>query len=268
MSLMRDSDELTDIPPIVPSRDDVTTHQQARRGQSQEIVRPTLAQQKVSTWPVRIALLALALAMLGAGGMAYNFYGQYQDELRQADLRISDLERRLSLVGAENEDSVVNIQETLDFHFSEIDKLWAARNALRTEAQDIRGELSRLELANEGQDEVVANLAQQVDGANTQINAGSARVNTLVGEMDQLTQQLTEMDASLANLASLRTELQSVQTALNSGDSNLLGVIGRLEYLEGSMESVNAHRLQINETLFRLQENLEAIQRQAMPAGL
>jgi hypothetical protein len=30
--------------------------------------------------------------------------------------------------------------------------------------------------------------------------------------------------------------------------------------MEESMESVNAHRLQINESLFRLQENLEALQ--------
>lgn len=265
---MRDSDELTNIPPIVPSRDDVATHQESRRGQGQEIVRPALAQQKVSTWPVRIVLVVLSLAMIGAGGAAYYYYGEYQDEMRQADLRISELERRLSLVGEENEDSVVNIQETLDFHFSEIDKLWAARNALRTEAQDIRGELSKLVLVNEGQDETVASLTQQVDGANSQITASNSRITTLVGEMDQLTQQIAAMDSSLESLEGLRAELQSVQTALNSGDSNLLGVIGRLEYLEGSMESVNAHRLQINETLFRLQENLEAIQRQAAPAGL
>jgi len=265
---MRDSDELTDIPPIVPSRDDVATHQQSRRGQSQEIVRPALAQQKVSTWPVRIMLAALTLAMLVAGGGGYYFYGLYQDELREADLRISDLERRLALVGTENEDSVVNIQETLDFHFSEIDKLWAARNTLRTEAQDIQGELAKLALVNEGQDEIVATLTQQVDGADSQITASNSRINALVGEMDQLTQQLAQMDSSLATLGSLRSELQAVQTALNSGDSNLLGVIGRLDFLEDSMESVNAHRLQINQTLFRLQENIEAIQRQASPAGL
>ena len=265
---MRDKDELTDIPPIVPSREDVATHQQSRRGQSQEIVRPTLAHQKVSTWPVRIMLSVLTIAMLGAGAGAYFLYGQYQDELRQSDLRISDLERRLALVGTENEDSVVNIQETLDFHFSEIDKLWAARNALRTDAQDLQGELAKLALVNEGQDETVASLTQQVDGASSQITASNSRVSALVGEMDQLTQQLAQMDSSLDTLGSLRAELQSVQTALNSGDSNLLGVIGRLDYLEESMESVNAHRLQINETLFRLQENVETIQRQVSPAGL
>lgn len=262
---MRDKDELTDIPPIVPTREDVATHQQSRRGQSQEIVRPTLALQKVSTWPVRIMLALLVAAMLGAAGWAYTFYGEYEEELRQADLRLSDLERRLALVGSENEDSVVNIQETLDFHFSEIDKLWAARNALRTEAQDVQGELAKLVLVNEGQDETVANLAQQVDNANSQITTSTSILNALVGDMDQLTQQLTQMDSSLESLGGLRSELQSVQTALNSGDSNLLGVIGRLEFLEQSMESVNAHRLQINETLFRLQENIETIQRQATP---
>jgi len=265
---MRDSDELTDIPPIVPSRDDVATHQRSRRDQGQEIVRPTLAHQKVSTWPVRIMLGVLTLAVLGAGVGAYYFYDEYQGQLREADLRLSELERRLSLVGSENEDSVVNIQETLDFHFSEIDKLWAARNTLRTDAQDIQGEIAKLALVNEGQDETVANLTQQFDGASSQITASNSRLNTLVGEMDQLAQQLTQMDSSLDSLSALRTELQSVQTALNSGDSNLLGVIGRLEFLEQSMESVNAHRLQINETLFRLQENIETIQRQTSPAGL
>ena len=80
----------------------------------------------------------------------YYFYGEYTENLRQADLRLSDLERRLSLVGEESEDSVVNMQETLDFHFSEIDKLWAARNSLRTEATDLRSELAKLALVNEG----------------------------------------------------------------------------------------------------------------------
>ncbi len=38
------------------------------------------------------------------------------------------------------------------------------------------------------------------------------------------------------------------------------GLLGRVEYIEESMESVNAHRLQSNESLFRLQENIEALQ--------
>ena len=82
---MRDSDELTNIPPIVPSRDDVSSHEQARRGQSQDIVRPTHRIQavRVSTWPVRIVLTILCLTIIGAGAGAYYFYDDYQADLRQ-----------------------------------------------------------------------------------------------------------------------------------------------------------------------------------------
>ncbi|MCB1672620.1 MAG: hypothetical protein R3F41_03705 [Gammaproteobacteria bacterium] len=261
---MRDSDDLNDIPPIVPSRDDVTTHQQSRLGQSREIVRPAYAveKRKVSTWPVRIMLALLTLAFIGAAAGANYFYEQYQNAMQQADLRLSDLERRLALVGEESEDTVLNIQETLDFHFSEIDKLWAARNALRSEATDIRSELAKLALVNEGQDETVAALTTQLETARGRVGANETRVNTLSSELDGLSSQMADIDASMDALAALRNELQAVQNSLNSGDSTLLGVAGRVDYLEESMESVNAHRLQINETLFRLQERIDAMQRQ------
>ncbi|MEZ5491424.1 MAG: hypothetical protein R3F50_14045 [Gammaproteobacteria bacterium] len=268
---MRDSDDLKNIPPIVPSRDDVATHQQARRGQSRDIVRPPHSVEKLrvsSTWPVRIMLAVLTLAVIGAAAGANYFYGEYQDAMRQADLRIVELERRLALVGEESEDTVINIQETLDFHFSEIDKLWAARNTLRTEATDLRSELAKLALVNEGQDEIVAQLTAQQETTAGRATANETRFNALSGELNGLASQLAEMDASMASLAALRNELQAVQTSLNSGDSTLLGVAGRVDYLEESMESVNAHRLQINETLFRLQERVEVLQRQAGPAGL
>ena len=113
----------------------------------------------------------------------------------------------------------------------------------------------------------MATQAQQLEQATTQLGASATRINTLSGDMDKLSRQLTEMDTAVEDLMSLRADMKTVQTALNSGDSTLLGMVGRLDYLEESMESVNAHRLQINETLYRLQENLEAIQRQATSSG-
>jgi prefoldin subunit 5 len=61
----------------------------------------------------------------------------------------------------------------------------------------------------------------------------------------------------------MRSDLETLRQSLNSGDSTVLGLVGRLEYIEQSLESVNAHRLQINESLFRLQETIEALQRAA-----
>lgn len=265
-------DDLTDIPPIVPSRDDVSSHLQSRKGQAQEIVRSShyAVKQPVSTTGVRIMLTILTVVMAGSIGGAYYFYQQYASNLQQSELRIGDLERRLALVGDSAEDSFLNIQEsfeeTTDFHFSEIDKLWATRNKMTTDLDDIRSELAKLVLINGGQDEVAANLSKQVTEAGTQLNASNTKLNSIVNEFDELKQSVASMTTALSNLEGLRTEMQTVRTALNSGDSNILGLIGRLEYVEQSMESVNAHRLQINESLFRMQETLDALQRQATPA--
>ena len=46
-----------------------------------------------------------------------------------------------------------------------------------------------------------------------------------------------------------------------------MGLVGRLEYIEESMESVNANRMQINASLLRLQENIEALQRAQSAPG-
>ncbi|MEX2129912.1 MAG: hypothetical protein WD772_00375 [Pseudohongiellaceae bacterium] len=267
---MRENDELTDIPSIVPSRDDVDTHRQNRKGQAQEIVRPGhyTERVKVSTWPVRIMLGLLSLAVMAGGGGAYYFLNNlYQEDLLQADLRISDLERRLALVGNSSEETALNIQETLDFHFSEIDKLWATRNSINSTISDVRSEIARVALVNEGQDEAAANLSKQLSDTGIQISASETRLNTLVNEFDQVNRSLTALNSSVANLQALESDMQAIRATLNSGDSTVVGLIGRLEYMEESLESINAHRLQINESLFRLQENIEAVERMVNPAG-
>ena len=91
------------------------------------------------------------------------------------------------------------------------------------------------------------------------------QINNLTSSYDQLVGDLSNLDVSVNELGTLRDDLETIRQALNSGDSTVLGLAGRVEYIEQSMESVNAHRLQINESLFRLQENIEALQR---PGGL
>ena len=83
----------------------------------------------------------------------------------------------------------------------------------------------------------------------------------MLSDLTQISDSLDSLSGSVANLGTMRVDLESIRQALNSGDSTVLGLVGRLEYMEQSMESVNAHRLQINETLFRLQESVESLQR-------
>jgi chromosome segregation ATPase len=260
---MNNNEELHNIPPMVPDRDDVDSHITNRRSQGQDIVRPSYYAEKVrvSTWPVRIMLTLIVLVMAGAGYGAYYMYGEYLTDMRQAELRISDLEGRLALVGDSAEESTLNMIERLDFNFSEIDKLWAARRVINQGLVDIQSEVARLELANEGQDETTANNSQLIASTNQTVQASETRVSSLTNELQSVSNSVASLDAGVRDLTAMQDDLESIRQALSSGDSTVLGLVGRLEYMEQSMESVNAHRLQVNESLFRLQENIEALQR-------
>ncbi|MDA1369384.1 MAG: hypothetical protein O2971_01285 [Proteobacteria bacterium] len=260
---MSENDELTNIPPMVPERDDVATHLKNKKAQSQDIVRPSYYTQKVkvSTWPVRIVLTILTLGMLGGGYGSYYFYEEYQISLRQSELRIGDLELRLAIAGEQGEESDSNLMENIEKTIEQYDLLWANWRNNNRIFEDIQGEIAKLKLANEGQDEATANNSQALANANQAAMANETRLNTLITELAQITQSVRSLNATVDDLSVMRTDLDLIRQVLNSGDSTVLGIVGRLEYIEESMESINAHRLQINESLFRLQENLEALQR-------
>ena len=122
-----------------------------------------------------------------------------------------------------------------------------------------------MKITNEGQDETAENNSKAIALVNETLITSETQINSLTSSYDQLFGDLSNLDASVNELGTLREDLETIRQALNSGDSTVLGLAGRVEYIEQSMESVNAHRLQINESLFRLQENIEALQR---PGGL
>tara|TARA_B110000858_G_scaffold179560_1_gene216325 strand:- start:201 stop:998 length:798 start_codon:yes stop_codon:yes gene_type:complete len=259
---MRDNHDLGNIPPIIPDRDDVDTHRSNKRAQGQDIVRPGYYAEKVkvSTWPVRIMLILIVLTMAGAGYGAYLMYGEYLDNSEQAELRIADLERRLALAGESTEESTFNMFERMDFNFSEIDKLWAARRVINGSIEDLQSGIAKIGLVNEGQNETTAANSQQIASSKQAVMASETKINALNTDVAAIMESVNSLNTSVQELDAMRGDLSSIRQSLNSGDSTLLGLVGRLEYIEESMESVNAHRLQINESLFRLQENLEALQ--------
>ena len=259
---MRDNHDLGDIPPIVPDRDDVDTHRSNKRAQEQDIVRPSYYGEKVkvSTWPVRIMLILIVFTMAGAGYAAYLMYGEYLHNSEQAELRIADLERRLALAGESTEESAVNMFERMDFNFSEIDKLWAARRVINGSIEDLQSEIAKIGLVNDGQNETAAANSKQIASSNQAVMAAETKINALNTDLAVIMQSVNGLHSSVQELDAMRGDLSSIRQSLHSGDSTVLGLVGRLEYIEESMESVNAHRLQINESLFSLQENLESLQ--------
>jgi len=260
---MRDNDDLTNIPPLVPDRDDVNSHHNTRRAQSRDIVRPNSQGQAGArkSWlvPALLALLTLAVAAGAYGG--YRFWDIYQTDLRQANLRISDLETRLNIVDQDAEESDNSLMEDINQTIEQYDLLWANWRNNNRQFDEIQSELARLKMVNEGQDEATSNNSQILANNSDALNAANTRLNALGNELQSLTQSVTTLDAELAELEGVRSDIESMRQSLSSGDGSVGGLVGRLQYLEESMESVNAHRLQINESLFRLQESLESMQR-------
>ena len=260
---MNKDDDLNDIPPLVPERDDVASHLSDKRAQNQEIVRPNYYTEKVkvSSWPVRIMLTILTLVAAGGSYAGYYFYDKYQTDLRQASLRIGDLEVALALAGESAEESDNDLMENINRTIEQYDLLWANWRANNKQFDDIAGEISRLKITNEGQDETTESNSKAIAFVNESMLASDTQITSLTNNYNQLMDSFSGLNASVDEMGAMRGDLESIRQALNSGDSTVLGLAGRVEYIEQSMESVNAHRLQINESLFRLQENIEALQR-------
>jgi chromosome segregation ATPase len=262
-------DDLGNLPPMVPDKDDVDSHISNRRGQNNDIVRPGYYAEKVkvSTWPVRIMLLLLTCAA-GAGGYAgYYFYGESKTDLRRAELRISDLETRLALAGESSDETDNTLMQNIEKTIEQYDLLWANWRSNNRTFDEFKGEVARLKLINEGQDETTANNSLLLATASQKVTSTQASINSLTTDYNQLNQSVATMNSNIEDLAALRGDIEAIRGSLNSGDSTVLGLVGRLEYIEVGMESVNAHRLQVNESLFRLQESIEALQRSISLTG-
>ena len=261
---MSENDDLNEIPSMVPDRDHVDTHRGNRRAKEQQIAPPGYYRARVeraSTWPVRIMLALLTLAVGANGYLGWYFYNEmYQTDLRQTDLRLGDLELQLNVTGQEAADEATSLREGIERTIEQYDLLWANWRANNQQFEDIQSEIARLGLVNEGQDEATANNSQQIATVNDAMSDVQRRVNGINNDLQSLDDLVAEHDREMRNLGEMEGDLESIRQALSSGDSTVLGLVGRLEYMEQSMESVNAHRLQINQTLFRLQEQIESLQ--------
>ncbi|MDO8909635.1 MAG: hypothetical protein Q7W55_14180 [Pseudohongiella sp.] len=256
---MRDNDDFDNIPSMVPSRDDVDSRRHARK--QPDLVKPVSYAEmvKVSTWPVRIMLTVLTFAL---GGAAYYGYTLHEETLRQLELsnrRIADLEGRLSLVGDSAEETMGNIIERVDFNFSEIDKLWAARNAANRAVTDLTGRVAVVETRS--QENLTTVEETNVRLVQTTNLAEDARrdVASVRAESQQLVQQLTALNGQVQSMQSVAQDLVNLRAEISTAGTTSGGLSDRLIRVEEAVEAIDAYRMQMNQAMFRLQQQIEAV---------
>lgn len=259
----RDTDEFDDIPPMVPPRDELVSRQR-ERGQPDLVNHGRYADRVVvSSWPMRIALIVLAVALLGGGVMAYMVQQENMADLQQANNRIADLENRLASVGDSAEETTTNILERLDFNFSEIDKLWAARNATNSDVDDLTGRVANIQTATEENTTMLEETNQRLVQTTNLVEDNRQSLNTLRDEVERDVQRMASVQETINSLQTRTRELMSLRDTLESleGAGEATGGLNeRLTRVEEAVEAIDAYRLQMNQTILRLQESIEALE--------
>ncbi len=257
---MRDNnDDLHDIPPMVPSRDEVVTRQRSRY--QPDIVNSVSHKETVagSTWPVRIMLFLLTVAIGAAAYGAFIFQERYVQDMRQADLRIADLESRLSMVGDSAEETTANMIERVDFNFSEIDKLWAARRATNQSIEDLTGRVSLAETAVKENKDGVEMTAQLITQSTNLVDQTRRDVAELRGAVQNNSSSIASLNSTVENLQTVAQEMVNLRATLISAQDLSGGLNERLATVEEAIEAIDAYRLQINQTVLRLQQTIEEV---------
>lgn len=257
MSAMSDSHDDLEIPSIVPERDELRSHRSTKRGTPIPLIEDTVVIRASGT--VRFLLTILVLGMMATGGAGYFFYIQGQialADLNTASFRIQQLESRLSTVDEAAEQSSVGLLERVDFNFAEIDKLWAARNQNRSDVAENGRNIGNIE-------ETLTSVEAVVTNQSGGLNKNSALLANIQSRLETITSNITGIDNFGLQLITINDDLNLVKISMASLEEGLVGETGlasRLGTTEQDIESINIYRLQLNQTINSMQNNINNLQ--------
>ena len=258
MNTSRDDD--INVPSMVPERDELASRG-GRRGVSS--TSSTAGRSRRPAGPakassaVRFLLSILVIGMLATAGVAYLFYTEGQKaltELEEANGRLLSLENRLSAVGENTEETTLNLVERIDFNFSEIDKLWAARNQNR---QNIAANKTGLE----SQAEAISIIETALQSQAGMLNTANAQLTSMQNRIDSIASNIANLDNFNQQLSGISQELNQIRSSVNI----LQSVEGRVDIAEQDIESINVYRLQLNQTVNNMQNQINSLQSRVSP---
>lgn len=258
MSNSRDDD--LDIPSIVPERDEVASRSGRRvkstggSGSSggEGSGTPTRSVSGAASGPVRLLLSILTIGLLATCVGAWFFYTEGQRalaELENANGRLQALENRLSAVGEDTEETTLNLIDRIDLNFSEIDKLWAARNENRSNIAENRSTI-------EEHTEVIGSMENALESQGDMLSTANAQLNNLQSRINTITENVAAMEDIDQQISTVQERLDE----LESNVDNLGPIANRVRTAEQDIESINVYRLQMNQTISTMRDQIQNLQ--------
>lgn len=251
------NDPLMDAPKIIAQRDDDIVHRRQRSDGAPVRRAATGSKEKAAPTAVGgagvglkiIAGLAFLLA-IGAGaaaGFLYQEGQKLQRALEQSNMRIADLEGRLSSTDDSMSQSTEAMAVKIKELYSEVDKLWAS--AWRKN----KGRLDDLDAAAKKSDESLA-------GLNKKLTAVGGDVSTMKKQADALKQQIAAAQELSITLATLKEQLNSqgntigkVNSMVTTMTSDQKALDARVRQTEDWVQSNIEFRKQVNSRLTALE---------------
>ena len=245
---------LTDLPSIVPERDEIAPYRRQPQAEvhEQRKQEPSAPAETVAGVPgvwraLTIAALLCAIAAVAGAAVLFNHTQALERTLAQSNLRIADLEGRLSSTDDSVNQSSAAMQVKLKEVAGEVDKLWAS--AWRKNGARI--------------DELEAALKK----AGATVDADHRQLGEIAAAQTKLQQRVASGEEIAAQLKTLKEQQGSLQSAigrLNSTMNTLTGTQSaqesRLKESEQWVQSNVEFRRQVNQRLTRLENPPSALQ--------
>ena len=240
-------DKLTDIPLIVPTRDD--DEGSHRRQRAEPAPAPRAARQDASsaapaaggsTSYVAILALVVGLATAAVAGLLYQQTVRLDAELAQATLRIADLEGKLSVTGDNVSQSSAAMQVKIKELGGEVDKLWAS--AWRKND----GRLTELE---SGMKKAAGSYVTQ----QKQLTTATADISSLKEQLGQATTVAATVDTLKQQQAALQDSIGRMNSSVNTVSNTQRAQESRLKETEQWVQSTIEFRKQVTQRLTRLE---------------
>jgi chromosome segregation ATPase len=250
-------DKLTDMPSIVPERDEVSSYRRQRGepAETRKSARAAASAQQsdgsaggVSAgWRVlAITGLLVALATAGAAAWLQQQTVMLQAALEQSNLRISDLEGRLSSTDDSVTQSSASMQVRIKELGAEVDKLWASawrKNNGRLDEMDAT--LKKLGASADSDRKQITTLVANTAALQKQV----ATSGDLASSLETLKQQQANVQTAIGRLNSTVNTLASTQSAQEA----------RLKENEQWVQSNIEFRKQVTQRLTRLENPPSAL---------
>jgi flagellar biosynthesis chaperone FliJ len=248
-------DKLTDIPQMIPERDELDSYRR-QRIEAPEPRKPAKPAKAAATesaagvssgWRLlAVAGLVFGLVATGAGVALFQQATALKSALEQSNLRISDLEGRLSSTGDTMNQSSASMQVKLKELGAEVDKLWAS--AYRKNGERIDGLDAALKKTGgtvEADRKQIAALAAEQERLKQQVVASA----DLAGGIKTLQEQQANLQSAIGRLNSTMNSLASTQSAQEA----------RIKDNEQWVQSNIEFRKQVTQRLTRLENPPSAL---------